>query len=1120
MSPCARLLLLGLLFLVPAPAARAQKSLGFDNTKPSGQPYLSPEESRKRFQVPPGWEVKVFAAEPDIINPVAFTVDERGRLWVVECFEYPRRTPKGMKPRDRIKILEDTDGDGKCDKVTVWAEGKSLPVGWDLATGIEVGNGGVYLGAAPYLFFLKDGKGTGKCDTQEILLRGFGSQDTHETLNTFTWGPDGKLYGLHGVFTQSQVDGVKMNAALWHYDAPARKFEVFAEGTSNPWGLDFDQWGQCYIACCVIPHLFHMLPGGTYIRQAGSSYNPHAYGLLREISDHLHHRESGWAHAGLLVLQGSHVPKDYQDSLIMGSIHGCAIKRDVLRPRGSSFVAGHAPDFLVSGDKNFRPINLRWAPDGSIYVIDWHDQNPCHQAHPDSWDMTHGRIYKIQRKGTKTAPPPDLSKKSSKELVALLENDNPWWYRTALRLLGERRDRSVIALLRQQALNSRQATHALRSLWGLYAVGGFDDGTAKELLRHDNPWVRSWAVRLLGEPGKVSPEMLTRLTDLAERDQAPQVRSQLASTAQRLKDQDTLPLLHNLMKHKADAKDPCIPLMIWLAYEPRVAAQRNSALDWLNKAAPGNALVTNEIVPRAVRRLASTGKAEDLAACVAFLREVNDTAVRRQALEGLALALKDRQVDQPPGWKEVFTLLLRDGDGRVQQLARRLAVNFQDREAVRRALALAADPSKTLAERLDAIRDLALARPLEARPVLLDLLAKGGDDALRREACRALAAHDHPEVPRAVLAGWKSYPLSVRVEAVSLLAARKHWARDLLGAVGAKRVPRTDLTDNTILRIRAFGDRPLNQLVEKVWGRFRDTPAELNALIDKMRGTLPEARASLARGRVVFENQCAKCHKFDGKGHEVGPPLDGAARDIEYLLVNILDPNRVVGQPYYMRTVELKDGRLESGLLHAEDEQAVTLKAENDQLKVIPRKDIEKITVQEKSVMPEGLAGAMTVQDFRDLVRYVMAHPFLTEVAVAGPLAADRAPPLDPADPLASKGVKWTRPVVGVPGRIALPPSKGEGVAWVVAEVTAPAALKTRLQLGAGNPMQVWLNGQQVYRGIPASGPAAPDQAGVDVPLQKGVNRLLFQVRYRGEREGLYARLLDPDRRLSYPEGK
>jgi hypothetical protein len=186
------LLTLAAVLALPLPALLAQKEFGFDNTKSSGQPYLSPEESVKRLQVPPGWEVKVFAAEPDIINPVAFTVDERGRLWVVECYEYPNRTPPGQAPRDRIKVLEDTDGDGRADRVTVWAEGKDLPR-FDLATGIEVGHGGVFLGAAPYLFFLRDTKGAGRCDDCQVLLRGFGSQDTHETLNTFQWGPDGLL---------------------------------------------------------------------------------------------------------------------------------------------------------------------------------------------------------------------------------------------------------------------------------------------------------------------------------------------------------------------------------------------------------------------------------------------------------------------------------------------------------------------------------------------------------------------------------------------------------------------------------------------------------------------------------------------------------------------------------------------------------------------------------------------------------------------------------------------------------------------------------------------------------------------------------------------------------------
>jgi putative membrane-bound dehydrogenase-like protein len=1111
-----------LLLLVWTPQARPQKEFGFDNRKSSGQPYWTPEQSLKGMRVPPGWEVKVFAAEPDIINPVAFTIDERGRLWVVECFEYPKRTAPGKKPRDRIKILEDTTGAGKADRITVWAEGKDFPVpagrstAFDLATGIEVGNGGVYLGAAPHLYFLRDSKGTGRCDRFDVLLSGFGSQDTHETLNTFQWGPDGRLYGLHGIFTHSKVGEVKLDAAVWRYDARTRQFGIFAEGTSNPWGLDFDSLGQAFLAACVIPHAFHIIPGGTYIRQAGQASNPYAYGELKEICDHTHHRESGWAHAGTLVLTGDDLPADFRGSLLMGSIHGCCIKRDVLERRGSSFVAHHAPDFLTSADKNFRPINLRWGPDGAFYVIDWHDQNPCHQAAPDSWDTTHGRIYKIQRTGTQTKPPGDLAAKSSKELVELLRNNNPWWHRTALRLLGERRDRTVAAHLERMALQSKDEAQALRGLWGLNAVGAFDDKIAERALTHTSSALRLWAIRLLGETGKVSGSILNRLTKMALEEKAPEVRLQLACTAHQLTGQEVLPLLHNLLQHKEDARDPCLPLMIWLAYEPRVVGQRNPTLDWLKDNASGNPLITDEIVPRTVRRLAATGRQDDLAACVTFLGAVQDVAVRRRALEGLTQAFKGRQVDAPAEWKTTYRKLASDSDPEVVRLARGLAVTFRDAEVVRQFLDAARDANRPATERREAVRELGLAHPEEARQPLLDLLRKESDAELRGEVCRALSAYDGPEVVRGVLAGWKSYPPSVRVEAVNLLAGRKAWAAELLAAVGDKHVPRTDLTDNTILRIRALRDKKLEEKIKAVWGQVRDTPAELNALIDRMRQELRAGPASFERGRKVFENQCAKCHKFEGKGHEVGPNLDGAARDVEYLLVNVLDPNRVVGAPYFTRLVTLKNGRVETGLLAAEDETTITLKAENDALKVIPRKEIEEVQVQEKSLMPEGLANNLTVQDFRDLIRYVMAHPFLTEVEVAGPLSFQEGMP----GPDRLKSLKWTRPTVGVLGRIPLPAAKTASSALVRAEVTAPSAIRTHLQLGAGNQIEVWLNGKRIYQGKPSSGPAAPDQTDVDVLLKEGVNELLFRVDYQGENEGLYARLLDPERKLGYSESK
>jgi putative membrane-bound dehydrogenase-like protein len=1100
--------------LLVVSSALGQSEYGFVNTRPSGQPYLSPEESVKRLRVPEGWEVKVFAAEPDIINPIAFTVDERGRLWVVECYEYPKRTPPGKVPRDRIKILEDTTGTGRADKVTVWAEGKDLPR-FDMASGIEVGHGGVFLGAAPYLLFLQDTKGTGRCDKCQVLLEGFGSQDTHEVLNTFQWGPDGRLYGLHGIFTQSRIGQVQMTAAVWRYDVDAHRFGIFAEGTSNPWGLDFDAHGQAFLCACVIPHLFHMVPGGTYIRQAGTSLNPYAYGLLPEICDHTHHRESGWAHAGVLVLQGDQIPPEYRDSLLMGSIHGCSIKRDTLERRGSTFVAHHAPDFLVSGDKNFRPINMRWAPDGSFYVIDWHDQNPCHQASPDSWDMTHGRIYKIQRKGMAAAPHVDLAKKSSAELVELLKNNNPWWHRTVLRLLGERRDSSVAPVLEQLALSNGDERLSLRGLWGLYVIGSFDEALAAKTLRHTSPWMRSWTVRLLGEAGQVSSDMLARLTSLAGEDPAPEVDLQLASTAARLTNQDISPLLQRLMGHAEEAHDPCIPFLIWLAYEPGLVGHYASALDWLRAHAPGNPLVTEEIVPWSMRRLVVLDRPEVTAACVGFVAGVADSGVRRQALEGMLQALESRQAEQPPGWKKLFASLAADPDAGVRHLARRLATKLHDLEALRQSLKTALDRERPEWERAEAVRDLAAAHPAEALEPLEKLLVADRSIDLRCEACRALSAYDNPGIAQFVLNAWKNYPPALRVEAVNLLAGRKEWAGNLLAAIGRKEVPRTDLNDNTILRIRALHDAELNRQIESVWGRVRTTtPAELNVLIDRMRAALVAGPCSSDRGRNVFENHCAKCHRFEGKGHDVGPNLDGAGRDIEYLLVNILDPNRVVGQPYYTRFVALKNGRIETGLLAAEDDRSLTLKNENASLKVILKSDIEQLTVQEKSLMPEGLNKNMSEQDFRDLVCYVMANPFLTQVAVAGPFPLKQAVAVNGTDPLKSPGVTWSHPLIGPPGRIPLPPARGQSIAYVAAAVSTPAPLRTRLQLGSGGTLEIWLNGKSIYQGQQGSKNAMPDETGIEVGLRPGTNQLLFQVAYSGPAEALYARLLDPDRRL------
>jgi putative membrane-bound dehydrogenase-like protein len=1045
-------------------------------------------------------------------------------------------------PRDRIVILEDTKGNGVCDKRTVFAEGKDFPAPFDLASGIEVGNGGVYVGAPPYLFFIENKND--KPGKFEILLKGFGSQDTHEMLNTFQWGPDGWLYGLHGVFTNSEVSPhvapkelplkkepdalakvkgpktepdaqarVKINAGVWRFHPKTKKFEVFAEGTSNPWGMDWRNTdGQFILCCCVIPHLYHIVPGGIYKRQAGQSFNPYAYGEIKEICDHTFHKESGWAHAGLISLDTPLMPKKYRNSVIFGSIHGCSIKQNILKPNGSSYIASRGDDFLVSGDKNFRPVNLRWGHNGEIYCIDWHDQHPCHQTNPDDWDYEHGRVYRIQPKGLKTKKAEDLGKKNGEQLAQNLSDQNPYRTRTALRLLQERAEtedvggnNSVHRILAQGSPAIMNSVYSHSETFMKQIAGAFNSETPMGESNEDfSDAELARMVRIIVNMPLLAPKIIDNFKGAAEKSTSVLVRRELASASIYIaKSYDATPIVRALLQRKEDFKDPLIPHLLWLAYEKQLIKSRDKELVWLRDNGANNPLITDTIIPRAMRRLVATGKAEDLAACVGFIGDVKDAHAKLRALEGLVQALQNRQVDAPANWEEVHGSLLTFSTEEFNDLANKLSISFRDVKAIKRALGIAMDAGKSVQERAEAIRALALARPEPALQPLLQLAKSDAAPELRTEAIRALASFEQPEIAKALLAGYAKYSPGLKGEVIGVLAGRKTWASVLLNAVGAKAVARTDLNNNVIMRIMALKDKGLDAQIEKVWGRIRSTPAELNALIDKTRGQLYEAPASFARGKLAFDNHCAKCHKFEGRGHEVGPDIEGAGRDIEYLIVNVLDPNRVIGAPYFMRTIVKLNGQSEQGVLAAEDDQSITLKTENAVLKVIAKKDIERMRVQEKSLMPEGFGSNIKIQEFRDLIRYTMANPFITAVEVLSMKEGEK-----PA--LAS------RPIVGVPGRIPLP--DGELGIVIRATVTAPEARKTRLLIGSRENVRVLVNDKAAAAAKGAGVAAQPDQTAVDVELKKGENSLTLELLTKGKNNAVYARFHDPDRKLRYPE--
>src|SRR5688572_21126805 len=517
------------------------------------EPALHPLETQKKFKVPKGFEVRLFASEPEVVNPVAMTWDERGRLWVLELYEYPKGVPKGQKGRDRIKILEDVDADGKADKVTVFADGYSL------ATGLALGNGGVYVGAAPNLYFLEDTNGDDKADKSTVLMTGFGMEDRHELLNGFAWGPDGWLYMTHGVFTHSKVkdpndpddDGVVMDAALARFHPRTKKFEVFADGTSNPWGVDWNERGDAFVSACVIHHLFHLAPGGQYNRQGGTWANPYGYAGdlpskgLPAIVDWRHYRA---AHAGIVVYQGDQWPAEWRGLVFLGNIHQSAINCDRLTPVGSTYQASkestllspaslalHKKDnhaipkgeewkhvgpgnFLVSRDPWFRPVATHTGPDGAMWVMDWYDKYPCYQnaqADPEGVDRVYGRIWRVvwvgDRPGKAVPSRPsremNLAKTSTEELIPLLEHPNNWHRRQAQRLMSERRDvqrESGIhssSKVHRLANSDKDVRHRLAALWTLYGANELEDDFLEGLKKDKEPAIRAWVARLTGERG-------------------------------------------------------------------------------------------------------------------------------------------------------------------------------------------------------------------------------------------------------------------------------------------------------------------------------------------------------------------------------------------------------------------------------------------------------------------------------------------------------------------------------------------------------------------------------------------------------------------------------------------
>jgi putative membrane-bound dehydrogenase-like protein len=967
---------------------------------------LSPQEALKAFHVAPGLRVELVAAEPEIESPVAMAFDEDGKLWVVEMRDYPNGPPKGQPPEGRIRVLEDRDGDGRYETSTVFADHLLF------ANGLLPWKGGVVVTAAPHIVYLRDTDGDGKADKREVLYEGFAAENPQLRVSHPTLGIDGWVYVANGLRGGKVVRSGQAGARPITLGGMDFRFDLVhdrAEAISGmgQYGNTFDDWGRRFV-CDNRHHLRHIVLPNRYLQrnpflavpavvedtselelgEAGAGAK--IYPLSKNWTTSNLHAGRFTAACGVFIYRGALLPEEYRGAAYTCDPTGDLIHEEILTPRGATF-RSRPPrpqsEFLASPDDWCRPVFITSGPDGAMYVVDMYraviehpDFMPAElKQRPDLLlGKDKGRIWRVVPEKHQTKPVrPALGKATTAELVKLLEHADAWWRTTAQRLLLERQDRSAIEPLRKLCASSEKPLARLHAAWLLENFGSLDEEMALRLLADREPRVREQAL-VLGERwlGKSAPTQ-ERVLALAD-DADAAVRFQAALTLGEWDDDRILPKLASIALAPSPlplspggrgvggegADDP------WTRAAVASAVPRRAGKLLVALLAPGQGLTTRD-TPGRVALL------QELAALVGARRDADEVAV---FLTGLtALDGKDAR-----RWQMAGLLGLTDGMARRgTQLGAFLAGlpegQRKSAQAVEVLLGQAAkvsgDGKQPTAERLEATRLLAHAPREVARPVLLRLLKDDAIPAVRLAALRSLAAQPGPDVPKLLLESWSSYTPGLRQEAVNALLAQPERVVFLLGELEAGRIPPRELDAASTRRLLTYGRADLRARAEKVLQA--GTPEERKQVLRRYQEALT-LKGDAQKGRDVFRQNCAACHRIAGIGTVTGPDIsDTRTKTAGQLLLDILDPNAAIDANYINYQVTTKNGKLLTGLIAAETASSITLRRGEDQTDVILRQDIEELRSTGLSLMPEGLEKNISVAQMADLLSFLKNWRYL-----------------------------------------------------------------------------------------------------------------------------------------------